>query len=91
MTADQLLAARADTLLNSAEAAAYLNVPLSSLRNQRRVWGLHPSKVGRALQYRKSELDGLLARNREGGPVETDVTDDILRGEVPHEVYQRTG
>lgn len=79
MTAEQLLVARADRLMNSAEAAAYLNVPLSSLRNQRRAWGLHPSKVGRALQYRQSELDDLLARNREGDPAEIDVTESILQ------------
>lgn len=79
MTAEQLTVPRADVLMNSAEAAAYLNVPLSSLRNQRRAWGLHPSKVGRALQYRQSELDDLLARTREGGPAETDVTEAILQ------------
>lgn len=56
----------ADPLLNSAQAAGYLNVPLSTLRNQRRNWGLHPFKVGRALQFRQSELDAYLARSREG-------------------------
>jgi hypothetical protein len=55
-----------DRLLNSEQAAVYLNVPLSSLRNQRKAWGLHPTKVGRALQFRQSELDDLLERNREG-------------------------
>jgi hypothetical protein len=57
----------ADPLLNSVQAAVYLNVPVSTLRNYRRAWGLHPSKVGRALQYPQSQLDALLARNRETG------------------------
>lgn len=54
-----------DPLLNSAEAAMYLNVPMSTLRNQRRAWGLNPFKTGRALQYRRSELDAWLERNRD--------------------------
>lgn len=58
-----------DPLLNSMEAAAYLNVPLSTLRNQRKAWGLHPFKTGRALQFRKSELDDWLERNRETSPI----------------------
>jgi hypothetical protein len=55
-----------DPLLNSAEAAAYLNVPITTLRSRRAVWGLHPFRVGRALMWRKSELDAWLERNREG-------------------------
>jgi Helix-turn-helix domain len=65
MTSDQLTAPARDPLLNSAEAAAYLNVPMSTLRNQRRAWGLEPFRVGRALQYRESELRAYLESRRE--------------------------
>jgi Helix-turn-helix domain len=58
----------ADPLLNSAEAAAYLNVPLSTLRNQRRIWGLHPFRIGRALMWRESELAAWLESRREQIP-----------------------
>lgn len=65
MTADQLTAPPEDPLYNSVEAAAYLHVPVSTLRNQRRAWGINPFRVGRALLYPQSELDAYLARNRE--------------------------
>jgi excisionase family DNA binding protein len=38
-------------LLNAAEAAAYLNVPLSTLRNQKDAWGLTYLRTGRSLKF----------------------------------------
>jgi helix-turn-helix protein len=75
MTVDELTAApagnatgqRADPLLNTRQAAGYLNVPLNTLQNHWRAWGFRPFRVGRSLQFEKSALDMFLERNRETG------------------------
>lgn len=43
-------------LLTAAETAELLNVPLSSLYQKWRAWGLRAFRVGKALRFRESDV-----------------------------------
>lgn len=56
-TGEQMSAGGSNRLLRYAEAAGYLNMSESTLRQNWRRWGLQAHRIGRSVQFRERELE----------------------------------
>jgi excisionase family DNA binding protein len=54
-------------LLSTTAAAEYLDIPVRTLRDNRRAWGIPATRIGRELHFRQRDLDAWVTRRLDAG------------------------